>query len=75
MKYQFKSSMIVEATSEEDALRAIGGHLLKVARHVSEEKNSVSNTETLFTLDEVGKGEPVDLEAYKISAVKIEKEK
>jgi len=76
MKYQFKASIIVEANTEEEALQQIAGHVARTARHVSEEKNSVANTDTFFTLEEVTKGEPVDLNPHTggSKVIKAEKE-
>jgi len=59
MKYQFKSNVIVEGSSESDALNQIGAYLCRCGREISEEGSSLE--QTVYTLEEAAEGEAVDL--------------
>ena len=67
MKYRFSANVVVEATSEEDALNKIGGRISAITRHLGNGE-TLSAAEPFFTLADDAKGEPVDLNADPIAA-------
>lgn len=49
--YKFEGSIVVEATSEEDALSNIAGRVAAISRHLGNEE-SLESSEPFFTLKE-----------------------
>ncbi len=59
-KFRFKGEVVVEADSEEDALRQVAQNISTAARHLGDGE-SINNTGAFFTLAGDARGEPVDV--------------
>lgn len=67
MKYRFSANVVIEATSEEDALAKISGRISAIGRHLGNGE-ALAASEPFFTLASDAKGEAVDLTADPIVA-------
>jgi hypothetical protein len=68
MKYKFQASVVVEATSEEDALGQIAAHVSRIGRHLGNERK-LAATGAKFSLARVDdKTEHVDLRSDQVVA-------
>lgn len=74
MKYVFSASnIVVEASSEEDALRQVASRLSAVIRHVSDGV-ALADNKPFFTLTKTDAGEPTDLTTDPIVQARVEAE-
>lgn len=60
MKYRFQASIVVDASSIEDALNQVSTHLGRVKRHAAEGVD-LKTAGAAFTLSENANGEVADL--------------
>jgi hypothetical protein len=64
--FNFKTDVVLEATSEEDALQQVANRIAVIARQIGNEADLDSN-DPFFTLTTVTKGEPADLQTDPIA--------
>lgn len=72
MNYKFVSSVVVEATSEEDALNKIAGRIGAITRHLADGAK-LHACDPFFTLASNTKGEATDMAADPIVAARAKK--
>ncbi len=70
MKFRFNANIVVEASSEEDALAKIGARIGAIQRHLGNGEK-LARTDPFFTLTETDRGDPVDLTADPIVAKRL----
>lgn len=67
--FRFETAVIVEASSEEDALRQVANRIAAVARHLGNGA-ALADNKPFFKLAAVDRGSPTDLRADPIVAAR-----